>query len=318
MPDARTPFDPPAETAPVSPFPGRPLPTADDTPAAVTAPEAPATPASPAKGGVRDQGALQEIKGRVHRRLLERLNLSNLDSLDREQVMSEIRKVVHDLLARETIPLNFEEREELVEPGPRRDLRARAAGAAPQGSGGQRHPGQRLQPGDRGAARKAREHRRPLQGRQAPDADHRADRLRRGPPDRRVVAHGRRAPARRLPRECDHSAAGHRRAAHVHPEVQAGRALGRGPAADGEPHRAHAGAAPGHREGAAQRAHLRRHRRRQDDAPQHPLVLHSARRADRHHRGLGRAPAPAAARGPAGDANGQRRGLRAPFPSGSS
>jgi len=58
---------------------------------------------------------LQEIKVRVHRQLLERLNLSNIDALDRAQVVEEIRKVVHDLLAREAAPLNLEEREELVE-----------------------------------------------------------------------------------------------------------------------------------------------------------------------------------------------------------
>jgi pilus assembly protein CpaF len=58
---------------------------------------------------------LQEIKVRVHRQLLERLNLSNIDALDRAQVVEEIRKVVHDLLSREAAPLNLEEREDLVE-----------------------------------------------------------------------------------------------------------------------------------------------------------------------------------------------------------
>jgi pilus assembly protein CpaF len=64
----------------------------------------------------RDQAAslLQEIKVRVHRQLLERLNLSNIDALDKGQVVEEIRKVVHDLLAREAAPLNLEEREDLV------------------------------------------------------------------------------------------------------------------------------------------------------------------------------------------------------------
>jgi pilus assembly protein CpaF len=46
---------------------------------------------------------------------LERLNLSNIDALDRAQVVEEIRKVVHDLLAREAAPLNLDEREDLVE-----------------------------------------------------------------------------------------------------------------------------------------------------------------------------------------------------------
>jgi len=54
------------------------------------------------------------LKGRIHRRLLERLNLANLDKLEREQVTEAIRRVVHDLLSSEKVPLNFEEREELV------------------------------------------------------------------------------------------------------------------------------------------------------------------------------------------------------------
>jgi pilus assembly protein CpaF len=57
---------------------------------------------------------MQVIKGRVHRRLLERLNLSNLDRLDREQVSEAIRKVVHDLITQEALPLNFEERDQVV------------------------------------------------------------------------------------------------------------------------------------------------------------------------------------------------------------
>ncbi|MDQ3137233.1 MAG: CpaF family protein [Gemmatimonadota bacterium] len=55
-----------------------------------------------------------QVKGRIHRRLLERLNLSNLDKMEREQVIDVIRKVVHDLLTQDMVPLNFEEREELV------------------------------------------------------------------------------------------------------------------------------------------------------------------------------------------------------------
>ncbi|HET6340564.1 MAG TPA: CpaF family protein [Gemmatimonadota bacterium] len=56
-----------------------------------------------------------EIKSRIHKMLLERLNLSNLESYDRSQVVAEIRKVVQDLLTREVAPLNFDEREALVE-----------------------------------------------------------------------------------------------------------------------------------------------------------------------------------------------------------
>jgi pilus assembly protein CpaF len=83
---------------------------------------------APAEGGVaqpRPSGAqpqtpgqdahyFQQIKGRVHRRLIERLNLSNLERVGRDQVVEAIRKVVHDLISQEMIALNFEERETLV------------------------------------------------------------------------------------------------------------------------------------------------------------------------------------------------------------
>ena len=57
---------------------------------------------------------LLEVKSHIHRRLLERLNLSNLDRLDRDAVMETIRGLVRELLAAESIPLNLEERDELI------------------------------------------------------------------------------------------------------------------------------------------------------------------------------------------------------------
>jgi pilus assembly protein CpaF len=57
---------------------------------------------------------MQAVKGHIHRRLLERLNLSNLDRLDRDSVVETIRGLVRELLAAESIPLNVEEREKLV------------------------------------------------------------------------------------------------------------------------------------------------------------------------------------------------------------
>jgi pilus assembly protein CpaF len=58
---------------------------------------------------------LQEIRTRVHRRLLERLNLSNLSDRDQLEAEDEVRTIVRDLLASEETPLNLEEREMLVE-----------------------------------------------------------------------------------------------------------------------------------------------------------------------------------------------------------
>ena len=57
---------------------------------------------------------LLAVKSHIHRRLLERLNLSNLDRLDRDEVMDTIRSLVRELLAAESIPLNLEERDELI------------------------------------------------------------------------------------------------------------------------------------------------------------------------------------------------------------
>jgi pilus assembly protein CpaF len=56
----------------------------------------------------------EELKGRVHRRLFERINLAQLATLDREQAAISIRRAVHDLLDQVSVPLNSDEREALV------------------------------------------------------------------------------------------------------------------------------------------------------------------------------------------------------------
>src|SRR5918999_3014503 len=64
--------------------------------------------------GAHSLHALQQVKGRVHRKLLERLNLSNLDRLERQQVADAVRRVVQELITQESVPLNFEERDVVV------------------------------------------------------------------------------------------------------------------------------------------------------------------------------------------------------------
>jgi pilus assembly protein CpaF len=66
-------------------------------------------------GEGQNSSMMQDLKVRIHRQLLDRLNLANLDALDKGQVVTEIRKIVHDLLTREAAPLNLDEREDLVE-----------------------------------------------------------------------------------------------------------------------------------------------------------------------------------------------------------
>ena len=83
-----------------------------EAPDATQAAESLALRAKTAQDSEAHQFAL--LKGRIHRRLLERLNLANLDKMERETVVEAIRRVVHELLTQEKVPLNFEEREELV------------------------------------------------------------------------------------------------------------------------------------------------------------------------------------------------------------
>lgn len=65
--------------------------------------------------GVSQERVFVEIKTRIHRQLLERLNLSNLSDRNREEGIAETRKIVQGLLAAEETPLNLDERNELVE-----------------------------------------------------------------------------------------------------------------------------------------------------------------------------------------------------------
>ena len=60
---------------------------------------------------------MPELKAGVHRRLLERLNLANLESVSRDDAKATIREVIQDILQWEPTPvaLNLRERERLAE-----------------------------------------------------------------------------------------------------------------------------------------------------------------------------------------------------------
>jgi pilus assembly protein CpaF len=59
-------------------------------------------------------GEYQELKSRVHNRLLDVLDFSLLDSLDKAVLRQEIVKLAEQILGGETVPLNFREREKLI------------------------------------------------------------------------------------------------------------------------------------------------------------------------------------------------------------
>src|SRR5499427_5908135 len=69
-----------------------------------TATSATPTPNAPRPGYL-------ELKGNVHRKLLNRLNLETLASADRSRAESEIRSLLFELIAEEGIPLSMTERE---------------------------------------------------------------------------------------------------------------------------------------------------------------------------------------------------------------
>ena len=102
------PVTPSATNGPKPPLPWETV-TRPGMPGASAAREAP-----PVAEDAHRVHALQQVKGRVHRKLLERLNLSNLDRLERQQVADAVRKVVQDLITQESVPLNFEERDAVV------------------------------------------------------------------------------------------------------------------------------------------------------------------------------------------------------------
>ena len=174
----------------------------------------------------------QDIKTRVHRQLLERLNLSNLSDRNRDEAMSETRAIVRSLLAAENTPLNLEERERLVD-----QILDEVFGLGP------------LEPLLRDPTISdilvntydqvyiERDGKLvvtdvTLPGRPPPAADHRPDRVRRGPAHRRLLPDGGRPPARRLARERHHPAAGVDGPHLSIRKFQARRAVRGGPPAD--------------------------------------------------------------------------------------
>ena len=62
----------------------------------------------------RGQQAYYELKTRIHRQLIERLDLAKLDLLPREVVEQQIRRIVEDMLAGDDTPLSRKERDDLV------------------------------------------------------------------------------------------------------------------------------------------------------------------------------------------------------------
>ncbi len=62
----------------------------------------------------RGRDAYYDLKTRIHRQLIERLDLAKLDILPLEAVQQQIRRIVEDMLAGDDTPLSRQEREQLA------------------------------------------------------------------------------------------------------------------------------------------------------------------------------------------------------------
>jgi pilus assembly protein CpaF len=80
----------------------------DDTPL-----ESPAV-AALAREKTKDD-SYQELKTRIHRRLIERLDLSNIETIAKGQLRNEIGQILADIINKENVPLSQPERERLIQ-----------------------------------------------------------------------------------------------------------------------------------------------------------------------------------------------------------
>jgi pilus assembly protein CpaF len=65
-------------------------------------------------GERKQDTSLEGIQERIHRKLLDRLNLASLSQMDRDEAEAGIRTALHDLLDQEATPLNGDERAALI------------------------------------------------------------------------------------------------------------------------------------------------------------------------------------------------------------
>ena len=75
----------------------------------------PASPAESEGPSATKEAKFYEIKHRIHKRLVETLNLEQLQNLDKTTVAEEIRKAVSQLLEQDSVPLSREEHTRLAQ-----------------------------------------------------------------------------------------------------------------------------------------------------------------------------------------------------------
>lgn len=84
------------------------------------------TPVVAHHAGLAETKAYQELKSRIHRKLLERVDLTMMESMSPEQLRAELKTLVERLLSEETLAINETERKNLV-----RDIQHEVLGLGP-------------------------------------------------------------------------------------------------------------------------------------------------------------------------------------------
>src|SRR5688500_20312225 len=74
-----------------------------------------ARPGDESAAAAGSQHTFQEMKSRLHRAIINRMDLTKLSQLDAEQLRTEVARLAEGLLAMENMPLSTNDRERLVE-----------------------------------------------------------------------------------------------------------------------------------------------------------------------------------------------------------
>ena len=248
----------------------------------------------------RRPGLLDE-KLKLHERIIDEFNLTALEKMPPDELAKQVRTYVGDHVRRESLSLNQKELDlfsneiiaEMTGYGPLEPLLKdpTVTDILINTHRALLHRALRAIAGDQG----------PFQGRGAPPAHHQPDRLGDRTARRRIVAHGRRAVARRLARQCRGQADRRRRAARFDPKIRRARPRHGAACRARDVAACDVGGSCGGGRGQGFDAHRRRHRIRQDDDAQRAVEFHSCPRTPDHHRGRRRTATATAPRRSAGD-----------------
>ena len=207
------------------------------------------------KNGGKSKGALkpeyQELKFTLHRKLVDKINLEALATIDNQRVRSEVRQALISLIDSEPTLLSSLEKQQICDEvldevfglGPLEPLLQ-----DPTISDILVNTHKQVYIERKGLLELTTV---TLPRRPAPAAHHRQDRFAGGPPRGRIHAHGGRALERRLARQRHHSAAGRGRPAAVDPPFQHRQADAARPGGPARHDARHDGAARSGRQGQA-------------------------------------------------------------------